>query len=126
MNQFLEFLLWVLLRIVPVALAGGWIFLLFRLGQKGDNTVLFYVLLYAPWVLVLLAFVALANSVSGLLSLVGWNPLLILLVAVFIMERGFWGYTLKEIAGEDELVKFYLVYPIPLLGWMVYWGVRIR
>lgn len=126
MNQFLEFLLWVLLRIVPVALAWGWIFLLFRLGQKGDNTVLFYVLLYAPWVLVLLALVALANSVSGLLSLVGWNPLLILLVAVFIMERGFWGYTLKEIAGEDELVKFYLVYPIPLLGWMVYWGVRIR
>lgn len=114
--------------IILFALYVGWIYFLFRIGQKKDYGMLFFTLLYLPLLLpfivvAFLSFGAFSTILALFTKLSLWS---IILVGVLILEKIAWGVTLKEISGEDKLVWFYIAYIIPFFGWFFYRIVNIR
>lgn len=111
--------------IISLLISIAWAYMLFRIGMKKKNTTLFYVLLYAPMVLPLLISVVIFTSVfTSIVNVFGAWALILLITLAF--ERVAWGITLREISGNDELVWFYVVYYIPLFGWLLYRLTKIR
>ena len=104
-----------------------WTFALFKIGRKDKNKVVFYSLLYLPLLIPffvgLIVFPTVYVDVFNMLNLSVW--FLILLIAL-IVERVAWGFTLKLVSGNDELVWFYFVYYIPLFGWLLYRATKLR
>jgi hypothetical protein len=100
----------------------AWIYGLFLLGKA--NSDFFYYMLYAPiiFILLLMSVTSLESVLSLIYSLESWTLILVLLTVV---ERIAWGITLKEIAGEDKLIWFYLTYTTPFM-WFIYRIVKIR
>lgn len=114
-----------LLVLISIAFPLIWTYVLFRTGQSRGRTALFYVLLYAPLVLGTLWNIIVApEAILAFFGILGaWG---IIAILIFALERIGWGFTLKEISGEDRLVWFYIAYWVPFFGWFLYRLVNIR
>lgn len=90
----------------------AWLFSLAR--RKDDRKDLFFLLLYAPYIV----------SIVGLLLFVfsGMNFGLwgLVLFFAFVVERVVWGVSLYEVAGEGSVAWFLMIYFFSPLLWIVY------
>lgn len=108
-----------------------WAVILFKLGSgKKNRTMAFYLLLYAPLIISMIAswmiwwvFIMGWMSVTGMLVHV-W--VLVLAILLYLAERVIWGITAREVAGRDKLVWFFIVLYIPLFGWILYRATEAR
>ena len=48
------------------------------------------------------------------------NMISYIILILYAIERIAWILTLEKVAGEDQLVWFYIIYIIPFFGWFFY------
>jgi len=86
---------------------------LFQIAQsKKDRSVLFFTLLYIPQIVIPLCLF--------LLTILCFSPVVLLILVLFSLERVIWGMTLYDVAGEDKLVWFIIIFLVPFFGWSLY------
>jgi len=49
-------------------------------------------------------------------SLVG-----LIILLVFVLERFMWAISLKSASGEDDMAWFFVIFYLPIIGWMLYY-----
>jgi len=94
-----------------------WIFVLFKIGQKQEPYI-FYLVLYSTFIIPIILTIILTPLILAYLtaSLSSW---LIIFFLIFVLERIAWGVSLNEVAGNEQIGWFYLIYSIPLM-WLIY------
>lgn len=102
--------------LLALAILVAYLHILFRLaGSKKDRQDLFYLLLYAPY-LIGIVFLIYSLVVSGVVLPLFW----VLLFFLFVVERVVWGVSLYEVAGEDRVAWFAMIYFFSPLLWIIY------
>ena len=104
--------------LLGIVLAFAWIGLLFYIGQSEKRSILFYILLYLPYLAVIAIFAIFPEAFIDVVT--KFNAFLWIMVIFFVMERIAWGLTLNENSGNDEVITFYLVYLFGFIGWWIY------
>lgn len=90
----------------------AWLFSLAR--SKKDRKDLFFLVLYAPYVLTIIGLLVFVFSGAGLGL---WG--LILLFAL-VIERIIWGISLYEVAGNGDIAWFVMIFFLSPMLWIVY------
>lgn len=107
---------------VGVILAVVYGFILFKIGQMKDRTLLFYVMAFIPIIPLALWLISLTGNVLTILFLqTYWWIFMILAI-----ERIIWSFTLKDSSEQDKLGLFYLIFFLPIVGWIVYLVSKLR
>lgn len=106
---------WSTLGLLVALLYGLYIF---HMGQKRRKEWQFYALLSVPILATVLFAIFFENILASVFG--------IIVLVIFVVERVAWMFTLKEVAGEDRLVWFYLIFLVPLLGWLLYRSTSLR
>lgn len=99
----------------------GLLFWLAQLKKRGSKK-WFYIALYAPYIPAMIAVVMLGSL--ALIGVFGWWVLVVLLVIA--AERVLWGMTVYEVAAQDKLITFVLVFLVPVFGWLIYRATQWR
>lgn len=98
-------------------------YILWVLGKKDKHTVPFYLISIGFQMVQLALLAILAIFASTLFSL----PLFLLIIVLVLVaaERIAWAVALREVAGDDRLGWFIVIYSIPLFGWLLYRFTRL-
>lgn len=92
--------------------------LLYVIGKaRKDYTRLFYVLAAVPIIFGFLAAITYTVPLIGTIGL-GWIFMAYLLI---ISERAVWAMTLRKVSGEKRAAWFFIIFFMPLIGWLIYW-----
>lgn len=113
--------------IISIIIALAWAGFLFWLGQskKKNATAWFYTVLFAPTVIgTIVGFLTDSATYQAAAQVMG--PWFIVILALVGVERILWAFSLKDAAGEDRLVWFYVIFFVPLIGWLLYRATQIR
>jgi len=110
-----DWVVWLTFFVVGLVFVYAYLAWLFSLARsKKDRKDLFYLLLYAPYVLTIISLILFVFSGMslGLWGLIG--------LFAFIVERVVWGISLYEVAGKGEVAWFLMIYFFSPVLWIVY------
>lgn len=103
--------------IVLLVLVGYMILVYFLAQSKKDRQWLFYLVLYLPQVAGLLSLF--------LMALVAPSVIIWILLVLILAERLMWGMTLYEVAGDEKVVWYCIIFLVPVFGWVFYRLVKL-
>lgn len=90
----------------------------FAVAQKSNKSYLwFYLMIYAPYALGILFLI--------FISVVQLSGFMIFIAILIIIEKIFWGMALKEAAGRDQLIWFFIIWLFPVVGWLLYYITKL-